>query len=292
IVGIIGIVTNIINMLVLFRHGMDDSTNIVLFGLSASDLVYSFCETYGRLIGITIRVDLFLARTLSPVYVVCLMFIGTFGMVTSVWLVSLISIERMIAVCFPFHVSRLMSPIRMRSMVVFVFTFVALLYSPSCCVYYLDWSFDPRYNRTLLTYFERKEFNDNIWWIFIILLYIFPAFASSVPMIIILVCTLATILKLIRANKNVGNSSSSRAKRVKEMRSIKISLIICGCMAFSILIPNAFLDAFYIPEDLFRLIRAFAQLAVQINATMNFFIYVALSSKFKSTCLNLIQCDK
>ncbi|CAL1529159.1 unnamed protein product, partial [Lymnaea stagnalis] len=275
---------------------MDDSTKIVLFGLSVSDMIYSCCETYNRIIMISSRVDLFLAYKLFAYYATSFFFMSAIALVTSVWLVSLISIERMIAVCFPFHVSRLMSPTRMSCMVVFVFTFITFLFSPLCGRFYLDWAFDPRYNKTLLTYFQRKEYDENEWWIDIILIYILPPVVSTVPMITILICTFATILKLITANNNFGKLSTSRTKRVNEIRSIKISLIICCSMAFSTLIPNAFLDAYptiageNVPLEILIMIKAFTQLAVQINATMNFFIYVALSSKFKSTCFNLIQC--
>ncbi|CAL1529158.1 unnamed protein product [Lymnaea stagnalis] len=283
-------------MLVLFRHGMDDSTNIVLFGLSGADMVYSCSETYYRLMYITARLNILLGYRLSSFYLAIFIFISAYGTCTSVWLVSLISIERMIAVCFPFQVSRLMSPTRMRCMVVFVFTFVAVLYSPWYGRYYLEYALDRRNNKTFLTYFERKGYSDNKWWINIILDHILPAFASPVPMVTILMCTFATIIKLFKANTDIGRLSTSRTKRVNEMRSIKISLTICCCMAFSILVPNAWFDAFssfgvaYIPLDVIIILRSFTQLVVQINATMNFFIYVALSPKFKSTCFNLIQC--
>ncbi|CAL1529160.1 unnamed protein product [Lymnaea stagnalis] len=285
-------------MLVLFRHGVDDSKNIVLFGLSVADMIYSFSETYGRIMYIALRVDLFIGYEISLFYIVCFVYFSTFGMVTSVWLVSLISFERMIAVCFPFHVSRLMSPMRMRCMVVLVFTFIAVLYSPSLCMYYLDLAFRTGFNITILKYFTRREYIDNEWWISIMLDHILPAFECPVPMISIIIFTFATILKLIKANKSMGSSSTSKAKRVNEMRSIKISLIICGCMAFSILVPNACIEAYptisgdKIPSNAFVFIRSFNLLAVQFSATMNFFIYVALSSKFKSTCFDLFKCNK
>ncbi|CAL1529157.1 unnamed protein product [Lymnaea stagnalis] len=282
-------------MLVLFRHGMDDSSNIVLIGLSLSDLIYSCSETYTRIMYITARIDSFIANNLLSVYVAFFLYISTYGTSTSVWLVALISIERMIAVCFPFHVSRLMSPVRMRFMVVFVFTFVAIFYSPSFCMYYLDLVFNKKINRTVLTSFKRKEYIDNLWWLSIFLEYILPSFMNAVPMITILTCTFATIVNLIKANKNSAKISNSRAKRVKEMRSIKIALIICCSMAFSILIPTAFLDAYSsygLNINTTMIIYAIDQLAVQTNATMNFFIYVALSSKFKSKVLKMFQCTK
>ncbi|CAL1529162.1 unnamed protein product [Lymnaea stagnalis] len=287
--------TNILNMLVLFRHGMEDSTNIVLFGLSVTDLIFSCSETFNRIISIVFRLDFFLAYTLSGYYIVGFMNVSNYAMCTSVWMVSIISFERMLAVCFPFLTSTIITPKRMKFMVTIVYVVLAILYIPFFVTYDLDWGFDSRYNKTLIILLNRKEYLNNKWWIDIFADDILPALGTTVPMTTILFCTFATIASLRKATKNIGNLTTSLTKRVKEMRSIKISLIICCGMAFSVLIPNACLDAYptikgeYLPPYLALFIRSFTQVAVQFNASMNFFIYVALSSKFKKTCLKLIH---
>ncbi|CAL1526077.1 unnamed protein product, partial [Lymnaea stagnalis] len=279
-------------MLVLSRHGMGDSTNVVLVALSLSDLIFSTSETFSRSVRIVNRYDLAWADALSTIQFIGFVRVSLWAMVTSTWLVSVISVERMLAVCFPFHVSRLTSPKKMTCTVVLVYIFVTPLYYPYLGHFYATWDYDPVLNKTYLYLYMTQWYYDNYWWLTVHERYILPSFATTIPMVAILVGTFTTIVALTTQtaqHKRVLNTSSLRARRAKEMKSVKISLLICLCLAFSILIPNAALDAWIglnihaVPLVILDMIRDFTQLAVQLNASMNFFIYVALSSKFKET---------
>ncbi|CAL1526079.1 unnamed protein product, partial [Lymnaea stagnalis] len=291
-----GIVTNILNISILQRHGMDDSMNVVLVALAVSDMAYSISETVYRIGLIATNVDFSLGYNILSVYYVIFLNLSSCAIVISTWLVSVISFERMIAVSFPFHSSRIITPHRIKCLVISLYIIFISMYGPLFCGWYLDWSFHPSYNLTLLRDIKFDWFKVNPGWVIFISNHVIPAIATPIPIVIILSCTSMTVLRLSGRVKAFEALSTSSAKRVKEMRSIKISLVICLCLAFSILLPNACLDACLALNDqllsytLIAFIRAFTQLAVQVNASMNFFIYVALSSKFSKIFLNVIRC--
>ncbi|CAL1526069.1 unnamed protein product, partial [Lymnaea stagnalis] len=297
ILGIVGILANVLNILVLFRHSLNDSISVVLFGTAVSDLIYSLNETLNRLIAIIGEVFGYdLTFDAFSFFYVYLRYISPCAITISAWLVALVSMERMFAVCFPFHASRIITVKRMTFMVLFVYVFLVFLNSPAIFDHYLTSFFYPVSNYTGEAMLERKFFMDNPWFETFFYNEVLPVVGSPLPMIAILVFTLATIIRLGVSSKTIGNMSTSRAKRAKEMTSIKISLAISCSMVLLIFMPRAGLDAYYKIMDRSLLPHVWAfyneltELARQLNATINFFIYVAFSSKFQKTFLKVIQC--
>ncbi|CAL1539596.1 unnamed protein product [Lymnaea stagnalis] len=295
IVGLIGIFTNTFNILVLSKQRLQEQSNIVFLALSVADLHFSMTETVlNRMAQISSRADF---NHDGHHYVAGVIGVSLTTMVTITWLVSVISVERMVAVCFPFHVSSIFTPNRMKLVILLVYAFIGVMLIPKMGSFYIDCVFEEQLNTTVLAYFERPWFVDNNWWLFFYYLNFLPPVSSTVPMVTILVGTFPIIIRLKKTQRVLGIVSTSGKNRVKEMRSVKISLVICLCMAFSILVPNACLDAYYVLGGesfhfiILLLIRDFTQLAVQINASMNFFVYVAMSSKFSKTYLKLIRCN-
>nr|KAI8763840.1 G-protein coupled receptor 39-like [Biomphalaria glabrata] len=116
----LGTLGNIFNILTLSQLTMQDNTSIVLLSLSVVDLVYTSVKTFVSVSWIVLSFDYYLGTYLMSCYTVYIESMDVIAVNTSIHLVMFVSVERMIAVCFPFHVSKVLTPSRIRWCVLFI----------------------------------------------------------------------------------------------------------------------------------------------------------------------------
>ncbi|XP_059148166.1 uncharacterized protein LOC131935664 [Physella acuta] len=211
----------------------------------------------------------------------------------SIHMVTLIALERVIAVCFPFMASTVLTPFRIKCMVVTIFFSDGVFYIPRAFMYRIQWTFYSGTNSTVAFGYS-SEFGMSKG--FAIYNQGFISIVSIIiPTVIIILSTLVIIIKLTISYKNMKKMSSANAgsKRVKDVRSIKITLTICVCVLLFVLIPTNTLNSFIYDRTLFSfncssVIYISLFLIYQTNASINFIIYVAMSPKFYNTYKNLI----
>lgn len=296
IVSIFGILGNITTIIILTYNGLNEATNIILTGLAVSDLFFSTTQFLHQLVEIIGLFYLEAAMALYGYYFVYLYGWNQYAVCISVHMVTFIAIERMIAVCFPFIASTTLNPYKIKLTVIAIYILVGILYIPRSFMFDLSHGLFSGTNITviLVTYSDFVLSNGFV----IYNTGIMGPIAVFIPSGIIIICTVMIISKLSLSYKNMKKmaSSEARAKRVKDIRSIKITLTICLCgLIFHLFPTNLF---FFIIGDrnLFSLycsvvISYFIILIYQINASINFVIYVIISPKFANTYKKLFFCD-
>ncbi|XP_059166818.1 FMRFamide receptor-like [Physella acuta] len=292
IVSFFGIVGNVLTIVILKYNGLNESTNIILTGLAVGDLFFSVTQFFPV---IPRCMNSALAESMFNYYAVYIYGWNQYAVCISIHMVTLIALERMIAVCFPFRVSTLLTPYRIKCIVIAIYFSDAILYIPRDFMREIKWTFFSSSNSTIAiqvsTDFLKSNgftiYNDGI----------ISTIAIFIPTTTIIVCSIMITTKLTLSYRNIKKLSSSdaRSKRVKDVRSVKITLIICLFVIICVLAPTNIFNKILNDRNLFSGYCVFVLISVvfliyQINASVNFIIYVAMSPKFVKTFRLIFLC--
>ncbi|CAL1529139.1 unnamed protein product, partial [Lymnaea stagnalis] len=284
----LGVVGNGINVVVLSSPKFRDTTSFLLLSLSVADFFASVTELLFRLPNVIMYFQLRLADAVFCFYMTYIYFWNLHFVYVSIFYVSLVAVERMIAVCFPFHVASLVTMFRVKFITVTGFMFYAALFSPNLNMLYTIRSYD-RNNETSLRMAYTDFYKENYELLIVYRQAVSILFVYALPILTITVCTAMVTSAMALNWRNLKKLSSSHsAKRLKEMKSSKTALCVCLSMAVFILIPSFVFDMLSVfREDLFpqnrnrsTVIYYAMTLIYELNSFLNFIIYVATSSKF------------
>ncbi|KAK6983750.1 FMRFamide receptor [Biomphalaria glabrata] len=297
----LGTLGNIFNILTLSQLTMQDNTSIVLLSLSVVDLVYTSVKTFVSVSWIILTFDYYLGTYLINCYNVYVESVDVIAVNTSIHLVMFVSVERMIAVCFPFHVSKVLTPSRIRWCVLFIVIGNWVTRAPLFYTSYLG----PvvRNNRTMYYPFTLDYINDSYSLNYIYEGVVIQLLHVFLPFAVISLCISATIFKIVLSFqlKQELSSEGARLKRKREIRSVKVVLCVCLLSLFFSLIPTFATAIFnavhaYDIDDVmtFRqsaLVFHVQSLLFHIHSSFNFIIYMSTNPKYRKT-LHRVLCRK
>ncbi|CAG5134064.1 unnamed protein product [Candidula unifasciata] len=286
---ILGLIVNILNIIVFVRQGLQDPVNISLLGLSISDFGSLFFHFFANLSWMPDiqMLDLpFYPGQFSYFFVWIHMVFTRVTTGTTAW----ITFERCLCIVVPMKIKSIVTP---RRTILFIVVLNVIMFASVAPVLYTTqfiWMFDSHRNKSILGIMKTagSGYIQNIaFWINNILPTIFFIFIT--------ICTFILVKSLQKHAKWKEQTVSSpnqkdvsnRDTKVAKMVSI-ISIVFIFCYA-----PGTILFIFFVvfPELTFAgkqrnlLVGIFTillQLEV-VNATANFFIYLSMSSRFKST---------
>ncbi|XP_035824480.1 FMRFamide receptor-like [Aplysia californica] len=299
IVSFFGTIGNVLNIIVLARHGFAESTTILLMAVSVADLVFVFTLFLKRIICVVAQIDPVTAIILDVTVTGYLWIANRFFGLFSSSLVVAISIERFIAVYFPFKVSTLLSPRNTFIIVGVLGVSWVLLLGPIWGIQAVEWSFNPQFNMTLPVIVFSPEAYKNLYQI-LALNFIISVIRGPISVVVILVCSFAIIRRLRKATRKRSKMTSSTTE-VTDVKVVKMLLIVSLVYA-SIALPLAapFFLVFLAPKfvskgnnnmsNLTLVMETCNDLLYVINASINFLIYVTMSSKFYKTYIGLFSC--
>ncbi|XP_026469632.1 FMRFamide receptor-like [Ctenocephalides felis] len=284
VVGLLGVVGNVLSMVVLSRPQMKSSVNCLLIGLARCDtiLILTSMMLFGLPAIYSYTGKLFyyyysIYPRISPyVYPVAMI-----AQTASVYITMTVTLERWVAVCHPLRARALCTHGRARWHLCAIALFCILYNIPRF------WEVSSREYRIRDTTIHCVEASDlraeslyitlYIHWSYLVFLYFIP-FSS-------LACLNAMIYRQIRkANRERQRLSRSQRREIglaTMLLCVVVVFFICNVLA---LVTNI-LEAFYhIIED--RLVKT-SNMLVTINSSVNFIIYVIFGEKFKRTFLRL-----
>ncbi|XP_059164088.1 FMRFamide receptor-like [Physella acuta] len=299
VLSLLGVVANVLNIVVLSRHGMQESTNILLMSLSVSDLCSSFVQPFRRLKCLVSQFDVPSSITIRAFTFVYIYPITDFFEAISICHVTAISIERFVAVCFPLRVSRVFTPSRVCWLVVCLYGYTLGMYLP--IVFRLTYAetYDVTFNVTVglvaISQFYQENYGPlNIYSNF----YLNNAF-TTLTLLIILFCSVVITVQLTsRRTKllKVNSEQTSSNKRAQERKVAKMLLTVC-LVTLSAYLPTAviYMCLLYAnitvlsSDNLYFLLETIIGNLYQFVASVNFLIYVTMSSKFARTYTQLFS---
>lgn len=301
VVSVVGIIGNTINILVLFRHGFKDSTNILLFSLSISDLSLVIVLPAARIHCLVSQFDQALALSIQRTASVAILTIHRFILFSSLYHVGVISLERFVAIFFPFHVSRVFTAHRVKVIVICIYLVNFSILAPWFGAFHFRIGTDPTNNKTvpyaLMTEFFAKNVKQmNLYSVVTNFMSIIINFA------IVTFCCLAIVLKLflntVKRARLFGHITSVKAL-VKNAKVSKMLLTLC-LIFYLMFFPTTALDLylyFTIHVDLlvdrrYAVAQYISHLVYSINSSINFLIYVTMSRKYYNTYKQLFRLGK
>ncbi|XP_005110483.1 uncharacterized protein LOC101845048 [Aplysia californica] len=157
LVSIFGVISNLVNLTIFWRHGFRESINVGLTALAVSDLgtvisgaILSVC--FNPLIPYSeMRVN-----NRDVQYLVAAHPRFCFARITGLITVY-ITLERCLCVALPLHVKRILTPRRTFAVVVLIFTLIFLIETPIYMAHKLDWKFSYALNRSVISLVSRSN---------------------------------------------------------------------------------------------------------------------------------------
>ncbi|KAK6997738.1 trace amine-associated receptor 3 [Biomphalaria glabrata] len=289
VLGLCGLVGNALNMVILSHHGFAETTNIILVSLSASDFFFSLSQIFRRA---RCAIQLFdvaagvTAETLMQVYVIPF---NTLMLVVSICHVVFISIERLFAVCFPFHVSRIYRKRRVKMAVLFLYAYPTVMGFPNLFRLTFEWVHEPKYNATVAKAKFTQFLTDHFDTIIMYGTVVFNNMFTTLSLAFIFACSVAVIVRLFTNRIRHSDLTLALTSKPKELRVMKTLLTVCF-VCLVVCVPSTVLDMYILycnsildTSAMYHIGQSVNDILYQVNASVNFFIYVSMSSKFAKT---------
>ena len=297
---LLSVPTNVVNMLVFWRHGVRERINLCLFCLSLADLIYiiqSFLHNVDKLYqpftgetGVGVVFQFFVNHHL--------LFLSAFSW-ESGFLSMLIACERCLCVYNPLRAQKIFKT-RTTGVAIFFSTLVhhGLLFIGgtrwgTACV------FDPVTNSTSRAIYPTKFYLQNQD--------VIDAISGIVASLLLPVCyttvicvtTAMTLIKLREVatwRKQTSSASAVSSREVALTRmliGISVLYMVCSMptLAFGtvlLAVPDMSTKGRY--YNAFNLIASVFELCSYVNASFNFFVYCSLGSKYKETLREIFFC--
>ncbi|XP_059147209.1 galanin-like G-protein coupled receptor npr-9 [Physella acuta] len=113
-----GIVGNSLTILILVYNGLRETTTIILTALAVSDLFFSLTQLHFPLENLARLIDDAVFYYIFSHFTAYVLGWNQYAICTSVQMATVIAVERMIAVVFPFAASKLLTTFRIKCIVV------------------------------------------------------------------------------------------------------------------------------------------------------------------------------
>ncbi|KAH9509659.1 hypothetical protein Btru_044146 [Bulinus truncatus] len=302
VIALFGIVGNIINIIIFYKQGFQDTVNISLLGLALSDLL-------------SLITSLWVAICWNPLmYYADLSFNpGDVEFVTgslphllftrvTAWITAFVALERCLCIALPLHVRIIVTPRRVLAYIVTTFVVVTLAQGASFYTSGLDWVFDGARNRSVIVRIVRPN-GQEIDGITYSANLIFP-FGSFA---IVVVCTAVTALQLRQKSKwrmktaaakarNHGNEDDATSRDKKVIRLV-IAISVIFIVSF---LPANIIHIFYCAISSRPLLVyaywpylsmsfSFVKVLEAFNASVSLVLYYTMSTRYRSNFLEMFS---
>ncbi|GFO45683.1 peptide receptor gpcr [Plakobranchus ocellatus] len=307
IFNIAGIISNILNIVVLAKLGYSEPSNISLTALAASDLTCAVLSIWNGLCFLPPFRDSNLPFDTINVSSLTGAFLWAYLTRTSAWITAFISLERCLCVLMPLKVKRLITTkttLRATSIIVIL---TAFPYFISYFGYRFAWINYPHLNATILNIISRG----NGYYILLetILMIICGVIQPLLAFIIVIVCTIFLTIQLkkmsswrktatsVNSSPNPTQSVASSNRDVRLIRmvvAIASIFIVCFTPTCVQLVCTAMFKEFFyfgVYERLFFLISSLTALCQSVNGSLNIIMYYNMASKYRITLRRLFSLD-
>lgn len=307
IIIVVGVLGNLLTVVVLSRSSRKfSSTTLYLVTLAISDTLFLLNGPIRQWIRHTWKYDIRSSHEIVCKFTVCLTY-GTYQF--SSWLLVALTVERVFSVLWPHKVRR--SCTATTSKVVISLLFICILGLNSHWFYGLGNSQLKYYAvKTCMPLFEEYSyFFHHIWhWINFVVAFI-------IPFVVLAVGNSIIIYKIKRSQRKRRKMSMTKSRgntenKEKERKTITIVLILLSTVFFLSQTPMS-IYFIYIPygiakanliacenyqeytrqAEIIWLCYTIVNVLGYMNATLNFFLYIASGSRFRAEIKALLRCQ-
>ncbi|XP_059145666.1 growth hormone secretagogue receptor type 1-like [Physella acuta] len=295
IVGVLGIVGNIINIIVFYKQGLKDSVNISLAALALSD-IGSLMSL--QIINVMLNPWFISASQIVRAYDFVIMvafyphnyFIRVCGFIT-----AFVSLERCLCVVAPLKVKRIMTPRVAVVVNVLIFTVTLLDMFPVYYTAYLDWKFYPGLNRTMVG----MVFRQNPYLVYAASYIITDLFIPYFTFFVIITSTVIIGIRLsnralwrqsVSKVTKADNVSTKEKKVVVMLVTVTLIFIVCLLPQSAFLTATSFVPGlvfFGTNSDLSFLCYCMCYLTETVSSSVNIVVYYRMSGRYRETLVSV-----
>lgn len=300
VVSLFGIATNVINLVIFYKQGLDSTTNISFFALAVSDLCGLLLQQLFSFFLNPLSQHLHLPIKYTDVqHLTSGVPRAVFSRITCLITVYLTA-ERCLCVAFPLHVKQIITPRRTSIVIAIIYSLTLLSAVPFYTANYLDWVFDCQWNKSLLVIVTSS---DQI--VGNAVLFVIMALSGVVSFILVVVFTAILLTNLreksswrktANAQQNTHESASIRDRKTMVMVVLVAGiLIICYIPSTSLALATVCEPEFSVGGryyNLYYFLWSFAFLFETINSSVNIFLYLKMSSKYRQAFHELFSCRR
>ncbi|KAK6959138.1 FMRFamide receptor [Biomphalaria glabrata] len=300
IIGVLGIVGNVINIVAFTKEGLQDSVNITLSALAVSDIgalltqmVVNICFSpfwngadiqYSSLV--VFSTMFFYPREY---------FVRVSGLIT-----AFATSERCMCVLLPLKVKGIITRKVAAVVVGSIFVVISAYMFPPYYVTYFDWGLDTKRNQTkiLLLYRNNPETVLRVSYL------ITDMFVPYATFFILILCNAVIVVRLrsswrwrrtVTSGKHSGSKeiSGKEKKLVKMLTTVSIIFLLCLTPQSAMLTALGIVRELKINGpyfDLSLLVYSFTFLLETINCSVNIIVYYNMSSKFRERIQTWLPC--
>nr|KAI8761976.1 FMRFamide receptor [Biomphalaria glabrata] len=297
---ILGTLGNLFSFIILRRKQMlKVSSYLYLATLAIVDTVVLYCGLLRHWIRELAQVDIQDTSDGACKFIVTISYVSSD---LSAWLITAVTVERYIVVCFPFRASSMCNVSRAKK-VIALLIFIIL----SINVHFL-WTVEIDNKGRCETGIQHRAVIDPVWpWVDIFIY-------STLPFLIITVLNILIIKEVAGARSNrvllsgaeadsstltSGHTSRVRRSKMSESQRLTVLLLTVSFMFILLTLPNNILLICTRVWNQYQkdiesskyLARTFTELLMYINHSINFFLYCATGNKFRQQILDLFRCQ-
>ncbi|CAL1541713.1 unnamed protein product, partial [Lymnaea stagnalis] len=279
IIGVTGLVGNILSAVVLVKSGLDKSSNILLLALAVAD---SFCLmgsiNFPNLITLFSREISFMLYVLAITFQACYFF----GVQVSAAICTLITVERLLAVFYPLHFKTIVTTTRiwMAAIFAFVFWIPYVVYISSLFNFIFMFLIQLGMVVGLISFTRTDamifiEFN------------LATPFGKFIPFAVVTVGSILIAVRVAVTRRKRKEMMSSNLKASAKSSRTTVTLLTV-CAVFSLTKIVGFLvyildqsDASFDAQVVRNIFGIVVMTTDYINSSCNFVIYVALNKNFR-----------
>ncbi|KAJ8978114.1 hypothetical protein NQ317_015924 [Molorchus minor] len=288
IIGVLGLLGNIISMIILSRPQMRSSINYLLIGLARIDTVLIITSIL--LFGLP-GIYPYSGCMFTYYYVVypyiapCVFPVGMVAQTASVYVTLTVSLERFVAVCHPLRARSLCTYGRARLYVMGIIVFSVVYNLPKLWETKVSSHWSDKFNVTVHCP-TPSAFRDDplyktiyIHWMYMICMYVLPfgclAFLNG--------CIYKQVLRANKERQRLSRHQKREIGLATMLLCVVIVFVVCNLLP----LVNNIIDSFNIDYSETTFLIEISNLLVTINSSVNFIIYVIFGEKFQRLFLIL-----
>lgn len=298
IIGIFGICANVINIVIFYKRGLNNTVNISLFGIAISDLASLITAEW-----LNICLNPLVENSDIPMVTAEIQYLTAgwphvcFTRITCCITVY-VTAERCLCISVPLKVKRIFTPWRTKIAICSIYLLMFLCLVPEYATAYFDWAYYQPRNRTLL----RLLFTHNRESV-LGLVFVLNSTLGLLSFLAVTLCTAILVWKLKVMARWRQNSTFNLDQfcsfSLRDRKTVNMIVLIATILIICYTPGTVFLMiTFFVPEfsvvgrysNVFLAAWTFGLLLEVINSSVNIFLYYKMSTRYRQTFGQILAC--
>lgn len=291
-ISMFGIVTNVINMIVFYRQGLNTTTNISFFSLAVSDLCSLLIQQLFNFYINPMSKQFNLPMSFTEVqYLTSSIPRQIFARITF-FITVYMTAERCLCVTFPLRIKQMITTRKTIVILIHIYIVIIICVLPIYTTHYLGWKFYPERNKTLLGLIILRMNNGASTTVYVI-----HSLSGLLAFLVILILTsiLLTKLKEKSSWRKTANMHQDKSGSISSRDRTTMTMVaLIACILIICYTPSTLLGVATVVEpefgvggkyyNLYSFFWSFAFIFENINSSVNIFMYLKMSSKYRAKC--------